>query len=602
MWQELSARAGPHRRESQECFLTEQIGIPYLREVVIFLVVSAIVVPVFRRLRASPVLGYLIVGGLIGPYGLGLFADRLGWLSHVVIADVEGVRPLAKLGVIFLLFTIGLELSFERLWAMRRFVFGLGGLQVAVSALLIGAVAWGWGHSLQASVILGMCLALSSTAIVMQLLMEWHRLGTPLGRSSFSILLFQDLAVVPILFLLGVFGAQTEGGRAFVWLGLVIALAQAAAAVGALSLAGRIVLRPLFRLVTHTETREMFVAAILLVVIGASTLTGVAGLSPELGAFLAGLLLAGTEFSHEIEVDIEPFKGLLLGLFFMAVGMGIDYRLIAGHAFWIPASVVGLFVFKSIVTGGLCLAFGLPRHVALEAGLLLGQAGEFALVVVGLAMSLDLMPRDTGQFMLIVAGLSMMATPVVAAAGRRFGAVVEQKYEFGRHAHGLDGMPELDNHVIIAGFGRVGQMLGRILSREGMPYVAFDVDGRAIGKHRDERLPVSYGDASRVEILTRGRAETAGALVVTIDNWRASERLVRNARRRWPELPIYARARDRRHAAQLLALGATEAVPETLEGSLQLGFRVLCGIGMPEEMSLELVDIERRGAEEELRG
>ncbi len=576
-------------------------GIPFLREVVIFLVASGIVVPVFHRLHASPVLGYLIVGGLIGPYGLGRFAGDLGWLSYVVITDVEGVKPLAKLGVIFLLFVIGLELSFERLWAMRRLVFGLGTAQVAVSALIIGAIAWGWGHSLQASVILGMCLALSSTAIVMQLLIEWRRLGTPLGRSSFSILLFQDLAVVPILILLGVFGAQTAGGLATVWLDLVIALAEAAAVIGAIALAGRVAFHPLFRLVTHAESPEMFVAAILLVVIGTAAITGMAGLSLELGAFLAGLLLAGTEFSHEIEVDIEPFKGLLLGLFFMTVGMGIDYRVIAEHAFWIPVSVAGLFMVKSIVTGGLCLAFGLPRHVSLEAGLLLGQGGEFAFVVVGLAMSLDLIPRDTGQFMLIVASLSMLVTPLVAAAGQRLGAVLEDEHETRRHAHDLDAVEEVEDHVIIAGFGRVGQMLGRILGREGVPFLALDMNGPAIGKHRGEGIPVSYGNASRVEMLRRNRIEAASAVVVTIDDWEASERLVRTVRRQWPELPIYARARDQRHAKQLLALGATDAVPEALEGSLQLGLRVLCGIGMPEQVSLELIDIERQAALEELR-
>jgi CPA2 family monovalent cation:H+ antiporter-2 len=366
--------------------------------------------------------------------------------------------------------------------------------------------------------------------------------------------------------------------------------------------AGRIVFRPLFRLVAHTETREMFVAAILLVVICASALTGAVGLSPELGAFLAGLLLAGSEYSHEIEVDIEPFKGLLLGLFFMTVGMGIDFSVIAGQAFWIGASVVGLFAVKATITGGICLAFGLPRHVALEAGLLLGQAGEFAFVVVGLAMSLDVMPRDTGQFMLIVAGLSMLVTPLVAATGQRVGAVLEDAEETRRHGQGVGAMQTMEHHVIIAGFGRVGQMLGRILSREGVPFLALDMNARAIAKHRREGLAVFYGDASRVEILRRNRAEAATALVVTMDNWEASERLVTGARRHWPDLPIYARARDQGHAKRLLSLGATEAIPETLEGSLKLGLSVLYGIGMPEEISLELIDIERQAATEELRG
>jgi CPA2 family monovalent cation:H+ antiporter-2 len=576
--------------------LDQQLGIPFLREVVIFLVVSGIVVPVFHRLRASPVLGYLVVGAIIGPYGAGLLAGDPGWLAYVVMADVESVKPLAKLGVIFLMFTIGLELSFDRLWSMRQHVFGLGPLQVAVSAVAIGTVAWGWGHSLQVAVILGLCLALSSTAIVMQLLLEWRRLGTPLGRSSFSILLFQDLAVVPLLFLLGVFGARPDDNLATVWLDLGRAMIQAAAVIGAIALAGRIVLRPLFRLVSHAESREMFVAAILLVVIGTAAITGIAGLSLELGAFLAGLLLAGTEFHHEIEADIEPFKGLLLGLFFLTVGMGIDFRVIVDQAFWITASVFGLFLVKSMVTGGLCLAFGLPRHVALEAGLLLGQAGEFAFVVVGLAMSLDLMPRDTGQFMMIVAGLSMLVTPPVSATARHLGARLEAGHETRRHQHGLTIADEIRDHVIIAGFGRVGQMLGRILSREGVPFLAIDLNAAAIGAHRRKGLPVSYGDASRREILRHTRAEAAIAMVITINDWTASQRVLRTVRRQWPELPVYVRARDQRHARQLLALGATDAVPETLEGSLQLGLRVLSGIGMPEEVSLELIAAERQAA------
>jgi CPA2 family monovalent cation:H+ antiporter-2 len=575
-------------------------GIPHLREAVVILVVCAIVVPVFHRLRASPVLGYLLAGGLIGPFGLGLLGGDLGWLSYVVITDVEGVTPFAKLGVIFLLFTIGLDLSFDRLWSMRILVFGLGTLQVAVSAAVIGAIAWGWGHPVAVAVILGMCLALSSTAIVMQLLIEWRRLGTLLGRSCFSILLFQDLAVVPVLFLLEAFGQPSADGQS-VWLGLGLAIAQAALVIGAIALVGRLALRPLFRFVTRAEGREMFVAAILLVVIGAAAITGMTGLSLELGAFLAGLLLAGTEFSHEIEVDIEPFKGLLLGLFFMTVGMSIDYRVIVGEAFWITLAVAGLFLIKSIVTGGLCLAFRLPRHVSLEAALLLGQAGEFAFVVVGLAMSLGLMPGATGQFMMIVAGLSMLVTPLISGVGRRFGGLLEARHETRRHEHGLTIADEIRDHVIIAGFGRVGQMFARILSREGIPYLAIDLNAPAISTHRRRGLPVSYGDASRHEMLRHTRAEFARAMVVTVDDWAASLRIVRSVRRQWPDLPIYVRARDQRHARQVLALGATDAVPETLEATLQLGLRVLAGIGMPEEASLELIAVERQAAMDEVQ-
>ncbi len=513
-----------------------------------------------------------------------------------MITDVAGVKPLAELGVIFLLFVIGLELSFERLWAMRRLVFGLGSLQVAISALIIGAIAWGWGHAPRVAIILGMCLALSSTAIVMQLLMEGRRIGTPLGRTSFAILLFQDLAVVPILFVLGAFGTQGEGDPAAAWI-----WSRHRPRRGRRGDRRHLRRRPprpapaVALRQPHRQSRDVH-RGDLLVVIGASAITGMAGLSLELGAFLAGLLLAGSEFRHEVEVDIEPFKGLLLGLFFMTVGMEIDYHVIAEQGLWIGASVVGLILLKAMVIGGLCLGFGLPRPVALEAGLLLGQGGEFAFVVVGLAMSLDLMPRDTGQFMLIVAGLSMLGTPLVAAAGRRLAAAVEQDHETRRHAKGLSAAAEIEDHVIIAGFGRVGQMLGRILRREGVPFLALDTDARAVGEHRSQGLPVHYGDASRVEILRRTRADQALAVVVTIDDAVGSERVVRSVRRHWAGLPIYVRAREHHHARKLLALGATDAVPEAVEASLQLSLRVLLGIGMPEEASLELIEIERRAA------
>jgi monovalent cation:proton antiporter-2 (CPA2) family protein len=572
--------------------------IPFLREIVIFLVASGIVVPVFHRFRISPVLGYLVIGGLIGPYGLGLLAGDLGWLSYAVITDIDGVRPLAELGVIFLLFVIGLELSLRRLWTMRRLVFGLGTLQVLISAAAIGAIAWGWGNTPRASVILGACLALSSTAIVMQLLIDRRSLGSPLGRSSFSILLFQDLAVVPILFLLGVFGAQTEGGIAAAGRGLALALVEAAAVIVAIYTVGRLALRPLFQFVSRAGSPEMFMAAVLLVVIGTAAITGAAGLSMALGAFLAGILLSGTEYRREIEVDIEPFKGLLLGFFFMTVGMGIDFRVVTQDPVWIGAAVVGLFVVKSAITGVLCFAFGLPRHVSVETALLLGQGGEFAFVVVGLAMSLGLIAPDIAQFMLIVAGLSMVVTPVVAGAGRRLAGALERRQHKGRHADDLAGAGEAGGHVLIAGFGRVGQLLSRILEREGMTYLAFDLDGGAVGEHRASGAQVFYGDASRVDLLRRAGAEAAAAVVVTMDDPAAAEHVVGSVHRHWPELPIYARARDLAHAERLTAAGATDVVPETLESSLHLGLRVLRGFGMADELALRRIDLERQDAKD----
>ena len=561
--------------------MDEHSAIPYLREVVIFLIAAGVVVPLFHRLRISPVLGYLIVGGLIGPFGLALWADMLPVLSYAVISDLEGVQALAELGIIFLLFTIGLELSLDRLWAMRRLVFGLGSLQIVITGTIIGLVAWEFGNSVPASIVLGACLALSSTAIVMQLLMQSRRLATPLGRSSFSILLMQDLAVVPILFVVGVLGAKTGGN---VGLDLLFALGKAVVVIVAIYAGGRLILRPALRLVAQSRSPEMFMAAILLAVIGISAITGATGLSMALGAFLAGLLLAETEFRHEVEVDIEPFKGLMLGLFFMSVGMGIDWRVVGDEPFWIIASVAGLFVLKTVVTAGLCLAFGLPRHTALEAGLLLGQGGEFAFIVVGLAMSLALLPPDVGQFMLIVAGLTMLVTPLVASAAGKLAMRMERDSTSRRHEGELESEGDMTGHVILAGFGRVGQTLATTLEAEAVPYLALDADAANVAAARAAGLPVFYGDAARLEMLNRAHIDRAQAVVVTMDAPAAAEKIVREIRQAWPDIPVYVRARDGAHAARLNAAGATMAVPETIEASLQLAGRVLSGLGASDEV------------------
>jgi monovalent cation:proton antiporter-2 (CPA2) family protein len=570
--------------------LDDAVAIPHLREIVVFLVAAGVLVPIMHRLRISPVLGYLIVGAVIGPFGLGLLAETWPWLGYAVISDLEGVQHLAELGVIFLLFMIGLELSIERLWAMRRLVFGLGSLQIVVTGAIIAAVAWEFGNSPAASIVLGACLALSSTAIVMQLLIEQRRLGTVVGRSSFSILLMQDLAVVPILFIVGVLGAKVGGD---VGLDLAIALAKAVLVIGGVYLGGRVLLRPLMRLVAQSRSPEMFMAAILLTVIGTATITGLAGLSMALGAFLAGLLLAETEYRHEVEVDIEPFKGLMLGLFFMSVGMGIDYRLILAEPFWIMASVVGLFLLKSTITASLCLAFGLPRHTSIEAGLLLGQGGEFAFIVVGLAMSLGLVAGEVGQFMLIVAGLSMMVTPFVASFATRLAAVLEARV--GEPGEGAAPGPGdgLEGHVLLAGFGRVGQTLAEMLEREAIPYLAIDADPTTVHHAREAGRPIFFGDASRLDILARAHADKAAAIVVTMDDAVAVERIVQEVRGLFAEIPIYARARDGAQARRLTGLGATIAVPEAIEASLQLGGRVLAGFGFGEDAVNRLIDLQR---------
>jgi CPA2 family monovalent cation:H+ antiporter-2 len=576
-----------------------QHEIPYLREIVIFLIAAGIVVPVFHRLKMSPVLGYLIIGGIIGPYGLGLFLANEGWLSLAVISNIEGVRRLASLGVIFLLFMIGLELSLDRIWSMRRYVFGLGGLQVVLTGATIAAAAAWLGAAPETAAVLGACLAFSSTAMVMQLLSERRQLGTPLGRTSFAILLFQDLSVVPILFMVGVFGVTTDDE---VWTGLLLAILKAAAAIIAIVIVGRLILRPLFRMVSQTGGAEMFMAAALLVVIGAAAITGATGSSMELGAFLAGLLLAETEYRHEIEIDIAPFKGLLLGLFFMSVGMGIDYRLVGEHAHSLLAALIALFAVKAAIIFGLMRAFRFPAHTALETGLLLGQAGEFAFVVVALARSVGMLPGALAHFVFIVVGLGIVATPFLAPIARRLAAILEHRAAERAAAVGPTIPEGLEGHIVIAGFGRVGRTIGALCDAEGLPYLALDMNATNIAEGRREDLPIFFGDASRLEMLRRTRLAAARALVVTTDSVTAAEHIVRKARLEFPDLPIYARARNRAHARVLLSLGASEVVPESLESSLQLAGRVLAASGCPDDVVARHIDAQRTIELDQIKG
>jgi CPA2 family monovalent cation:H+ antiporter-2 len=567
-----------------------QVEALNLREVVIYLVAAGVIVPLIRRLKISPVFGLLVVGVVIGPYGLARFSDTLPWLTYVVITDLAGVRLLAELGVVFLLFMIGLELSVDRLWAMRRRVFGLGGAQVVITGALIAVIASFFENSLAAAIVLGCAFALSSTAIVMQLLSENRRMGTATGRTSFAILLCQDLAVLPILFLVGAFATQSETPvlLAFIW-----AIGQALLAIAAILAIGRLVIRPAFRFVGSTASREMFLAFVLLVIVGTALATEQVGLSMALGAFLAGLLFAETEYRHEIEVDIEPFKGLLLGLFFVSVGMSIDIAQVAAKPFWLIASIFGLYLIKSPIIYLLVRWFGEARPVALEAGLLLGQGGEFAFVIIGMAYGLGLMPIETVQFMLIIASMTMIATPLVAHFARRIARAAEAR-EAENGQRDTDIPVGLSGHVIIVGYGRVGQMLGSVLERQEVPHIGLDVDADLVAKFRDDGASVFFGDAIRPEILRKVGISSAAALVVTMDNPHDAEQVVETAHRTWPELVIYARARDRVHSARLIASGASHAIPETIEASLQLGEMVLMGVGVPDQTARRIIETRRQ--------
>ena len=561
-----------------------------LQEVIVFLVAAGVVVPLVRRLGISPVLGFLAVGFAIGPFGLARFIDELPWLAPAVISDPEGVRALAELGVVFLLFMIGLELSIERLWAMRGAVFGLGGAQVVVTAAVIFGIASLFDNSPQAAIILGAGFALSSTAIVMQLLAENRRLGTTTGQTAFAVLLLQDLAVLPILFLVGALAARDQGSVA---LALGSALGQAALAVAVILLTGRLVIRPLFRIIGSTASREMFLATVLLVIIGTALATEKAGLSMALGAFLAGLLFGETEYRHEIEVDIEPFKGLLLGLFFVSVGMGIDLSQSAAKPLWLAASVVGLFLIKGVIFYVLARLAKRPPIVALEAALLLGQAGEFGFLVIGLASGLGLLPDATAQFMLIVTGLTMVVTPFVAQGARRLARRLEARAA-SKSQESLEPASRLSGHIVVVGYGRVGQLLGSLLEDQELAHLAVDIDSELVGQFRHRGAGVLFGDARRTEMLRKLGIERAGALVVTMDSASATERVVEVARDNWPHLPIYVRARDQAHATRLISNGATHVIPETVEASLQLSEMVLAGAGIPEEAARHLIEVRRQ--------
>ncbi len=563
------------------------------RELLIVLGTAGVVVPLFGKMRFGVVPGFLIAGVLLGPGGLGRFVGEVPWLAWITFRDPEQVRPFAELGVIFLLFLIGLEFSFARLWAMRRHVFGVGSLQVFISAAAILGVGLLIGLHLPGALVLGLALALSSTAIVTQVLIEAHRFALPIGRLVLSVLIFQDLMVVPILLVVGLLGSgATEP---------VPSLSSAAVAVvvvGLIILAGRYLQRPIVRLSVATGSRELVVAIALFLAIGTAVLTAGVGLSPALGAFLAGLFLGETEYRHQIEVDIEPFKGLLLGLFFMTVGMSVDVAAITIGPLTFLVAVVALVTVKGLVMVGVARAFRIDTPVAVEAGFLLAGAGEFAFVVFTLASREQLVDPGLLQFLVSVSALSMIVVPLLGTLGRRVGNALAARRDGRVHGAAIAETRELADHVVIGGYGRVGEMIARLLISERVPWVALDLDADLVARAHRAGRPVFYGDASRREILDRVGGERARAFVVTTDAPGATERMVAAIRKAWPGAVIHARARDIEHAHQLMALGVSAVTPETLEASLQLARGLLMRIGLPEDATDTRLAAMR---EEELR-
>jgi CPA2 family monovalent cation:H+ antiporter-2 len=568
----------------------EQHPLPFLREILLFLSLAGILIPTLQRLRINQVLGFLAVGAVVGPFGLGLLARDVPWLGYLTFPNSETVATLAELGVLFLMFMIGLELSAARLWSMRRWVFGAGTAQVLGSAVLIGGGVYLLGQPPQAAIILGLVLSLSSTAVVMQLMSEQHSTATRLGQASFSVLMLQDLAVVPILILVGALGRGATDGVAMLAL---VTMAKAGGAIALIYLVGGRVVHPLFRAFARHRQPDVFMALILLSTFGIASLSAAAGLSMALGALIAGLLLAETEFKHEVELMVEPFKGLLMGLFFMTVGMGMDARQVLEAPLWLAGALVGLVVLKALVVTLLFKAGRLPWGRALEGGLLLGQGGEFAFIVIGYAVAQKLLDPALGGRVMLVVGLSLFITPLLARLGRAVG----ERWEAGEREKEAEldeaALESARGRIIIAGFGRVGQQLAKLLAEQGIPYVAFENDAKLVSRLHKDGVPVYFGNASRPELLKRVHAEDAPAIVLTMDHPASAMQAVRGIRREFPHARLFVRSRDEKHARALKLAGASVVVPETLEASLQLSAFVLESLGLDEREVDRIVDDER---------
>ncbi len=564
-----------------------------LKGLLIFLVVAGVIVPLFHRARIGTVLGFLIAGMALGPNGLARLAPDHAWLGYITFDNPKRGEILAEFGIVMLLFLLGLELSLQRLWDLRRYVLGVGLVQVALTTLAIGTSLRFLGAVPPAGLVLGLCLALSSTAIVMQVLADQHRVANHTGRIALSVLLFQDMMVVPILFVVGILAGGGQGGIFEVGKLFAVALA----AVVGLMLFGRFAVRPLLSSAMRTGSRDLIMAITLLILVVFAFGTATAGLSSALGAFLAGLLISDSETRHQIEVDLEPFKGLLLGIFFITVGTTVDLPAIASDAGWIVLAVIALMGVKAAILYGAARAFGVPRAAAAEVALLLAQAGEFAFVVVGAAG--QLLPPRLAAGAIAVVGLSMLLTPLLAIAARKLSVHLETG-DHAAHAPDDNGI-DLDDHVVIGGFGRVGQTIARALEAENIPYVALDTDGDMVRRLRASGHPIYFGSAARLELLERVGGGRARAFVVTVNSAAAAERMVEAARRMRPGALVFARAVDAPHAVRMSKLGAVGVIPETVEASLQLAARVLEGLDFHEDVvsqrvaDLRAAEVQRLG-------
>ncbi|MGL3819446.1 cation:proton antiporter domain-containing protein [Sphingopyxis sp. R3-92] len=531
---------------------------------------AGIVIPAFARFRITPVIGFILVGLLVGPSGLGALTGDYPWLKHVTIASTEDIALFAEFGIILLLFSIGLELSFRRLWQLRKLVFGIGAAELLLGGTILGgALMLLTDYSTPAAFGLGIALALSSTALVLPIA------GTKsaVGRASFSMLLFEDLAIVPIIFILGAFApnAAADGTEL-----LLTTLWQGAVVVAALAIAGWFLLPRIFAQAARAKDPELFLAASLLVVIVAALATAAVGLSPIVGALLAGLMIAETEYHGEVESITAPFKGLALGVFLISVGMGLNLKTIAEQWPQLIAAVVGVILIKAVVTAALLRFSNVAgRGTAAEVGLLMSSPSETTLIVLATALQAQIIGRSTAEFWQLVTAIGLTITPLLARVGHDISRRIEMRSSDGA------SIPETpEKRTVIVGFGRVGRVVADLLREHGRPYIAVDADIDTVAAARRDGFLVRFADVARPGSLDKLGVENADAVVLTMDDPVQQLRMTRQLRQKYPDLPIISRARGADHAAALYQAGASDAVPETLESSLQLAEAVLVDLGV----------------------
>jgi CPA2 family monovalent cation:H+ antiporter-2 len=567
------------------------------KDALLVLGTAGVIVPLLHRAGVSTVLAFLISGAVLSPGGLGVLTAYVPGLTWLTITDPERLAKFAEWGVVFLLFLIGLELSFERLSTMRRLVFGLGGLQVIVSAVAIAVVAIELGQPPATAIVIGAALCLSSTAIVIEMLSNQKRLSSVVGRTSFSILLFQDLAVVPILILVGIL---EPGSKQSLLVGIATALLQAAGALLVILLVGRFLMQPLFRVVAQTGNDDLFIAATLFVAVGTSFITASAGLSMALGAFVAGLLLAETEYRRAIQTTIEPIKSLLLGIFFFSVGLTLDLKALIADPGYILATAGGMILLQAVIIYGLSRVFGIARPASIETAALLAPGGEFAFIILTVALASGLITRELTGILLTSVSLTMACIPATAKLGRWLAL---------RNAPptpvdpALSALPTgIENAALVVGYGRVGQLIGDMLAEHQVRYIAIDRDPRLVANARRDDKPVYFGDVRQIDFLRACGLDTAKAAIITIHERAEIDAIVQALRSSYPKLVIVARAKDASHAQHLYEIGVTDAVPETIEASLQLSEAALVGLGIPTGLVIASIHERRDQFRAKLQG